>query len=297
MRWDDIDLGTAIWTIPAQVAKNKKATPIPLTQPALSLIRRRWEHFAGEQWVFPSPIGKGRLVGLPKAWARVLRRARITNLAHSRHPPISRHGDGQDGRKPTSNCNRPRTSEHRLRKSLRATRRRGRQTSAGRRRRITYRNEVGRCISWTGGSGCTSLPKEVLTELQSRTANILKRHDLGDRQDIVEKLVDEVSWALAASQHKLARTGRGRPVDAPEKLVAALVPDVLKTSSIRGNWLLGDDGEIGIVPTRGHTQAALRQARKQDRETMSRPARTSDARRILGKIHRNDPLPKSDQNN
>jgi integrase len=80
MRWEDIDLGTAIWTIPANVAKNKNATPLPLTEPALKLLQDCLERSAGEEWVFPSPIGKGHLVGLPKAWARILRRAQIKNL-------------------------------------------------------------------------------------------------------------------------------------------------------------------------------------------------------------------------
>ena len=80
MRWEDIDLGAAIWTIPARIAKNKTPTPLPLTEPALKLLRQRLESSAGEPWVFPSPIGDGHLVGLPKAWARVLARARIKNL-------------------------------------------------------------------------------------------------------------------------------------------------------------------------------------------------------------------------
>jgi len=80
MRWEDIDLGAAVWTIPAQVAKNKTATPIPLTEPALNLLRQQLVRSAGEPWVFPSAIGRGHVVGLPKAWARVLRRAGIKNL-------------------------------------------------------------------------------------------------------------------------------------------------------------------------------------------------------------------------
>jgi len=80
MRWDDIDLASALWTIPAEVAKNKTATPVPLTDHAVALLRQRLQQRAGEPWVFPSPIGQGHLVGLPKAWARVLRRAGIANL-------------------------------------------------------------------------------------------------------------------------------------------------------------------------------------------------------------------------
>jgi integrase len=80
MRWEDIDLVAAVWTIPASVAKNKTSTPLPLTAPAVALLQRRLARRAGEPWVFPSPIGDHHLVGLPKAWERVLRRAGIHDL-------------------------------------------------------------------------------------------------------------------------------------------------------------------------------------------------------------------------
>jgi integrase len=80
MRWEDIDLACAIWTIPAEIAKNKTATPLPLTEPAIALLRERFKYRAGEPWVFPSPIGDAHLVGLPKAWARILTRAGIIGL-------------------------------------------------------------------------------------------------------------------------------------------------------------------------------------------------------------------------
>jgi integrase len=80
MRWEDIDLPSGIWTIPAKIAKNKTATPLPLTEPAIALLQQRLKYRAGEPWVFPSPIGDGHLVGLPKAWARILKRAEITGL-------------------------------------------------------------------------------------------------------------------------------------------------------------------------------------------------------------------------
>ena len=151
---------------------------------------------------------------------------------------------------------------------------------------------------WTGAPGCASLEKDVEEELRRRATNILDRHGLGDRLDIAQELIDEVSWALAASQHKLTRSGRGRPVDGPEKLLAVLVPELLKRHGVRGNWVQGSDGEIGVVSElEAVSQAALRQARKHERETISRPARTSEARRILGNVHRNDPLTKFDPNN
>jgi integrase len=80
MRWEDVDLPSGIWTIPAKIAKNKTATPLPLTEPAIALLEQQIRRRAGEPWVFPSPVGDGHLVGLPKAWARILKRAEITGL-------------------------------------------------------------------------------------------------------------------------------------------------------------------------------------------------------------------------
>lgn len=151
---------------------------------------------------------------------------------------------------------------------------------------------------WTGGPGCTSLKPEVEEELRRRIINILDRHSLSDRLDVVQELVDETSWALAASEHKLTRGGRGRPVDGPEKLLAVRVPEILQRHGVRGNWRQGDDGDLGIVAElEAVAQAALRQARNQERETMSRPARSSEARKLLGEMHHNDPLPRSRLNN
>jgi len=81
MRWDEIDLATSCWHIPASKSKSKRATTIPLTDLAAGLLRRRREEITGE-WVFPSYIGsKDGCVREPrKPWQRVLRRAGIANL-------------------------------------------------------------------------------------------------------------------------------------------------------------------------------------------------------------------------
>ena len=80
MRWQDLDLASALWTIPADIAKNKSATTIPLTGPAIEVLLRRQTMRAGEPWVFPGLTGVGPIVGLPKAWSRILVRAGISNL-------------------------------------------------------------------------------------------------------------------------------------------------------------------------------------------------------------------------
>jgi hypothetical protein len=147
-----------------------------------------------------------------------------------------------------------------------------------------------------------SLPEVVEEQLRQRTANILKRHGYSDRLDIVQDLVDEVSWAFAGSNHELKWNGRGRPVDGLEKLLAVLLADVLKKHGVRGNWVgPGDeeeDGEIGIVAElESIAQSALREAQGEDPGVTCRPARISEGRKILGKVFRNDPLPKSGPNN
>jgi len=80
MQWQDVDLASALWTIPADIAKNKSATTMPLAAPAIEILLRRQTTWAGEPWVFPSLTGEGPVVGLPKAWSRILRRAGISNL-------------------------------------------------------------------------------------------------------------------------------------------------------------------------------------------------------------------------
>jgi integrase len=80
MRWRDIDIGSAIWTLPAEIAKNKTTTSMPLTEPAIEILKQRQRMHAGEPWVFPSVKGAGPVVGLPKAWSRIRNRAGILDL-------------------------------------------------------------------------------------------------------------------------------------------------------------------------------------------------------------------------
>jgi integrase len=64
MRWQDIDLKGGWWTIPSEHAKNKQFHRVPLSPPAIAILRgieaagrkRKWE----SDWVFPSRIGAGK---------------------------------------------------------------------------------------------------------------------------------------------------------------------------------------------------------------------------------------------
>ena len=56
-RWDEIDLAKAIWTIPANRAKNREAFKVPLSDQALSVLHKAREHTGGVGLVFPSRRG------------------------------------------------------------------------------------------------------------------------------------------------------------------------------------------------------------------------------------------------
>lgn len=81
LRWDELDLGNAIWHIPSSKAKAKKSIAVPLSPPALVIVRRRRQEIPIDcPWVFPGPGTQGRIIDPKKAWARVLDRSKIENL-------------------------------------------------------------------------------------------------------------------------------------------------------------------------------------------------------------------------
>ena len=78
MRWEEIDWHRKEWRIPE--TKNGEVLHVPLTEHALKVLRMRKSEAIGE-WVFPSEKSKqGYLADPQKAWARMLKRAKINNL-------------------------------------------------------------------------------------------------------------------------------------------------------------------------------------------------------------------------
>ena len=57
-RWEEIDLDTATWTVPAHRVKSGRAFRVPLSQAALAVLEEAWEHTGGVGLLFPSPIGR-----------------------------------------------------------------------------------------------------------------------------------------------------------------------------------------------------------------------------------------------
>ena len=147
--------------------------------------------------------------------------------------------------------------------------------------------------TWRGNIGIESLPAEIHKTLERRTRNVLERH--GASADVIRKVVsaviEEVSWAYAGREHKLIADRAGHPVSGPANLLSVNVADRLEGCGLRGNWLqVGDNeehGTIGVVAElEAIAQAAFREACGDQTGVMARPARITEARKALGKVHR-----------
>ena len=66
MRFADVDLPRAVWTIPPSDSKNKHAVHVPLVPEAVEVIRSRLIAAGGREWVFPGRHGKGPLTDTRK---------------------------------------------------------------------------------------------------------------------------------------------------------------------------------------------------------------------------------------
>jgi integrase len=77
MRWDQIDFGLGIWTIPR--TKSGDSHTIPLTSSALEILSMRRQSAKGE-WVFSGDGKTGHLVEPKKGWRALLKEAGIKDL-------------------------------------------------------------------------------------------------------------------------------------------------------------------------------------------------------------------------
>ena len=78
MRWEEIDLGRAVWRIPD--TKGGEPVNVVLTAEALKILKRRKAAADDSPWVFPSYGKTGHITEPKTAWAAVLKRAGIVNL-------------------------------------------------------------------------------------------------------------------------------------------------------------------------------------------------------------------------
>ena len=78
MQWADVSLETAIWRIPD--TKSGEPVSVPLSPPALDVLRRRAESRTDSPWVLPS-THPGKHLSEPKhAWRRICERAGLVDL-------------------------------------------------------------------------------------------------------------------------------------------------------------------------------------------------------------------------
>jgi integrase len=77
MRWDDINLGQAVWRIPQTKANRPHYLPLP--QPVMALFQTL-PRLHDCPYVFPGRDGKGHLVNIAKAWTRIRVRAGLSDV-------------------------------------------------------------------------------------------------------------------------------------------------------------------------------------------------------------------------
>ena len=85
LRWDEIDRGSGVWTIPKEKAKNGLAHRVPLSEPALAVLGQARVLNPATVYVFPSPVRDGPMV--ETALSRALHR----NLEHIGVPAFGPH--------------------------------------------------------------------------------------------------------------------------------------------------------------------------------------------------------------
>jgi integrase len=80
MRWDELALDRATWTIPGEKMKNGKPQTVHLPSPALEILRRRQEAAGASPWVFPGRrLGK-HLSDPTRPWRELLKASGLKDL-------------------------------------------------------------------------------------------------------------------------------------------------------------------------------------------------------------------------
>ena len=77
MRWEDLHLERATWTIP--MTKNRKPHTLPLVPEAVAVLAAR-QATAHSEWVFPAESKSGHMIEPRKAWLRIVERAGLGDL-------------------------------------------------------------------------------------------------------------------------------------------------------------------------------------------------------------------------
>jgi integrase len=78
-KWNEIDLDSGVWTKAASTTKQKKLHRLPLSEPAIELLREIHAEGRKGEYVFPGKGGAPR-VDIKKPWAAVIKAAGISGL-------------------------------------------------------------------------------------------------------------------------------------------------------------------------------------------------------------------------
>ncbi len=79
MRWDELNLDGARWTVAGEIMKNGEPLTIPLVEEAVEILRRR-EKKADSEWVFPGGTPAGHMGPPRKQWLQLLKAASLRDL-------------------------------------------------------------------------------------------------------------------------------------------------------------------------------------------------------------------------
>lgn len=92
MRWEDVDLETRWWTIPAQHAKNGLAHRVPLIQPAIAVLQAVRTIAAESPWVFSSTVRRQQpLAKFHPAAQRLVTASSVTFVPHDLRRTAASH--------------------------------------------------------------------------------------------------------------------------------------------------------------------------------------------------------------
>jgi hypothetical protein len=92
-----------------------------------------------------------------------------------------------------------------------------------------------------GLTDCASLPPKIEQDLRKWIEQALGRHRLPTTKDVIDEIVDEVSYAYAGRNHALKASGAGRPPSGAAMLLSAGITDLLANHDIEGNWQTSPD--------------------------------------------------------
>ncbi len=80
MKWENLNLDGARWSVSGEMMKNGEPLTIPLVQEAVDLLRRRGENANGSPWVFPGGSAAGHMGAQRKKWIQLVKSAGSPDL-------------------------------------------------------------------------------------------------------------------------------------------------------------------------------------------------------------------------